>query len=173
VHSSQIKFVKRAGLYLGDGLFTVKNRLALMVKTADCLPLYFYGYNDGVIGLIHLGWRPALEGILDNIKMDLSDFKVVVGVGLRCCCFRVGEEFKHYDKLAPYLRRKNEKLYFDPLGFLKEELTRYGLKRSNIKDVNICSLCNRGFYSHRREQTEKRTLSFIVKLQENTSMPLF
>lgn len=163
LHSPYVKYVKKKGIYDGDGLFSREKNLVLVVKTADCLPLYFYG--EDIIGMIHLSWRSALGGILENIKNDLKGFSVIAGVGLRSCCYEVGREFLNYERFVKYLIKKERSLYFSPIKFAKEELKKRKLNLNNFYDLNICSFCNQNFYSWRRETTYRRTFSFIVQLK--------
>ncbi len=162
LHSPWIKYIKKEGMYDGDGLFTEEKSLVLVVKTADCLPLYFCGKD--IVGIIHLGWRSALGGILKNIKDNLEEFSVIAGVGLRSCCYKVGEEFLKYKRFVNYLIRKEGILYFSPIEFAKEELRKQRLNPDRFFDLKICSFCNQDFYSWRREKTQRRTFSFIVQL---------
>jgi copper oxidase (laccase) domain-containing protein len=167
LHSAQVCFVDKGGRYTGDALFTKRNNQALAVKTADCLPLFLASGN--YTGIIHMGWRSAAKGILDNISCDLTEFKVTLGVGLRKCCYQVGEEFSHYQNLKLFLEERNSKLYFDPVSFAKHLLSSQGLKEDNFFDLNLCSLCHskgreKNFFSYRRNKTGSRTLSFILKI---------
>ena len=164
LHSSKVNFVEKSGLYEGDGLFSAADNLALVVKTADCLPVFFYSSKYDTIGIVHMGWRSAKEGILDNINFDISSFKVTVGVGLRPCCYSVGKEFSTDKNLKSLLHTREGQLYFDPVGFVKDILGRRGLRKENFFDVNICSFCSKGpFFSYRKAATSQRTLSFIIK----------
>lgn len=163
IHSDNIHFVKEKSLNEGDGLFTDTNNLALVVRTADCLPLFLSSDKENVIGIIHMGWRGAAGGILDNISYDLSSFKVACGVGLRHCCYEVGEEFLYYPNFKDYIDKRDVKLYFNPISFVRDVLIKKGLKPQNFYDSDICSLCSRDFFSYRRDKTDLRTLSFIFK----------
>ena len=40
-HSSGVKLVSQPGCYNGDGIFTDSSNHAVVVRTADCLPLFF------------------------------------------------------------------------------------------------------------------------------------
>jgi YfiH family protein len=163
VHGSEVVSVENEGLYVGDGLFTEKSALALAVKTADCLPLFLYSDDLSVAGMLHVGWRSAAGGILGNTGQDLSKFRVAAGVGLRKCCYEVGEEFRDNKRVSPFLEIRGGKLFFDPIGFVREELMEQGLKEDNFFDIGICSHCSgKAFHSYRRDKTEKRTLSFIA-----------
>lgn len=164
VHGSKVHTVNFGGMYVGDGLVTEEKRLVLAVKTADCMPVTLYSRDQGVLAAVHMGWRSAKEGILANVGEDLSSFTAVVGPALRKCCYEVGEEFLDFDNMSPFLGRKGEELYFDPVSFAKEELLKRGLKEGNFFDTRICSYCSfMELHSHRRTGRNSRTVSFIVK----------
>lgn len=171
VHSARIHFVHKPGLYEGDGLFTQEARIALVVKTADCLPLLLYSRALGVLGVVHMGWRGAREGILDGIagaigRPDLAGFTAVAGVGMRSCCYEVGEDFAQCAQLRDFLSTRAKRLLFDPVAFARSTLAKYGIKEENFFDLGICSLCApQKYFSYRRDKTSARTLSFIVKTQ--------
>ena len=164
VHGAAIAIVDGPGVSICDGIFTSAEGLALVVKTADCMPLVFYSEKDGVIGVVHMGWRSAKEGILDNIPYDLDSFKVAVGVGMRTCCYEVGIEFSRYDTIKPHLVSRDGRHYFNPVSFAKSILVSNGLKERNFFDIGICSYCSeKGFFSHRKSATPNRTLTFIAQ----------
>lgn len=164
IHSSKINYIEKPGEYTGDGLITQKNGIVCSVRTADCMPIILYGPDLGITGIIHMGWRGAKDGILDNIKYDLSSFKALVGVGMRKCCYEVGNEFLGYSEFKGFVKKIKDKLYFDPIQFIKNKLFSHGLKKENFFDLDICSFCSKeGFFSFRRDKTQKRTLSFIVR----------
>lgn len=163
LHGPHVRYVEEPGLYDCDGLITKPDKMALAVKTADCMPLMFYSRQKGVIGAIHMGWRCAMEGILDNVGFDLSSFVCFAGVGLRECCYRVGGEFLNYPLLAPFVEDRRSSFYFNPVKFIKSELLKKGMKEENFFDAEICSMCSeKEFHSHRRGKTADRTLSFIL-----------
>ena len=172
IHSSKIIFDAGEGIFSGDGLFTKEIGLALIVKTADCLPLLFASEKLGVVGVVHMGWRSAREGILDNVTYDLKSFKVAAGIGLRLCCYEVGEEFLNYAPFQGFIKKQSvgahgraPLIYFDPVSFAKDNLCRRGLKESNFFDLGLCNFCSADvFFSFRRDQTNSRTLSFILKI---------
>jgi len=165
VHSSKVISLERGGLYEGDGLFTEKANLVLAVRTADCLPLFFESRELGVVGVVHMGWKSAKAGILDNIAYDLKSFKVVAGVGLRRPCYEVGNDFLKQEPLKPFIEKAGSKLYFNPVEFSKNKLLTKGLKEDNFIDLDICSFCSQNnFFSCRRDNTSSRTLSFILRI---------
>jgi len=165
VHGSKVMAVKRPGRYRCDGIVTDKKGIALVVKTADCMPIILYNNRSGAIAAVHMGWRSARDGILENLPFaDLSDFVAVAGVGMRKCCYRVGSEFAGYERVAQHLARRSECYYFDPVGFILETLTAKGLKAENFIDTDICTQCS-GYdiFSYRKTKTEDRTLTFVLR----------
>lgn len=166
IHSSVVhRYVSEGGYLEGDGVFTHKNNVLLFVQTADCMPIFFSSRKGDWVGVVHMGWRSAEAGILDILGFDLADFIVVAGVGLRKCCYRVGEEFLRFVSIGKFVYRINDKLFFDPIEFIRRKLKMNGLKEDNFYDMNICSCCDlQGYPSYRREKTFVRTISFILKL---------
>ncbi len=161
-HSAKVKIIKTPGVYDCDAVFTESKSNALVVRTADCLPLIFSDDSSSIIGILHLGWCPAQKGILDNIPYDLSSFKVFAGVGLRSCCYEVGQEFMD-SNLAEYISGRDKKLYFDPINFARDKLASRGLSKDNFFDLKLCSFCSKGeYFSYRKTKTKNRTFSFIL-----------
>lgn len=164
IHGPDVKLIEDPGVYECDGLFTRKSDLALVVRTADCLPLVFYSEKTRAVGVVHMGWRSAAAGILEYIPFELSSFICVAGVGLRACCYRVGDDFLENDRMKRFVTRRQKNYYFDPIDFARRSLVRNGLRESNFFDAGDCSFCSgEEFHSHRRTGATDRTLSFIVR----------
>ena len=167
VHGDKVSFVgsvpKRP--LVSDGLVTDSRRVWIGVLTADCLPVFLIG--EGVVGIVHAGWRGTLKGIVFNAVSYINRFsrvkRAVFGVCICGRCYEVGEDVK---KLFP-------KEYSECFTELGKGKYLFDLKRANsiqlrsagvrdIEDLPYCSVCNNDeFYSYRKEGTEKRTLSAI------------
>jgi YfiH family protein len=50
----------------GDGLITFEPNTALVIRTADCVPIYCYSTVKPMVALLHAGWRGALNGISEK-----------------------------------------------------------------------------------------------------------
>lgn len=163
VHGPEVLNVEEPGSYQCDGLFSHSAGLTLVVRTADCLPLIFYSSVEKVAGVIHMGWRSAESGILENIGFDLSSFVCVAGVGLRSCCYRVGEDFSGRDRVMGFVKKAAGSCYFDPIEFARRYLVSRGLREENFYDTGICSYCSdAAHHSYRRTGTADRTLTFTT-----------
>lgn len=162
LHSNKIVFVDKEGQYEGDGLITRTRQLLLVVRTADCLPLFVINKKEKLVAIIHIGWKGAKDKILNNLNIDFSSSCVVAGVGLRQCCYRVGEEFLTIKPFARFIAKKNNCLYLDIISFVKNFFLEKGTPATSFFDINICSSCSKySLFSWRRNKTNKRTLSFI------------
>jgi len=162
IHGPVIHDVSEKGKYEGDGLFTRREDFVLVVRTADCLPILLSGNGD--IGVVHMGWRSAQTGILDNLPKDLSGYKVFLGPSMRKCCFEVGDDFKQYKNFTKHIIKLGDKLNFDPIGFVRDNLLARGLLPQNLYDCDICTICgDKGLFSFRKDKTDKRILNFIFR----------
>ena len=164
IHSAKIHRISAGGEYRGDGLFTSKENLVLVVKTADCLPIVCVDEKTGRIGVIHMGWRSAQKQILQNIPAPSKHLKFLALCGLRRCCYQVGEQFEQESVLNPFVSTREDKRYFDPVAFTLHELNQLGVPKENFFNLDICNHCSDyGLHSYRKEKTMCRTLSFIIK----------
>ncbi|MCX8012448.1 MAG: polyphenol oxidase family protein, partial [Desulfobacterota bacterium] len=109
-----------------DGLITREKKILLLIKVADCIPVFFYDPVNLVVGLIHAGWRGIAQGIVTRGLRVMQEYfsslpgnlMVGVGPGIGCCCFEVKEEVKKAflnSFLNNSVWRKDEqgKLFFD------------------------------------------------------------
>ncbi len=171
-HGPLVHEVNREGKYEGDGLLTQGKGFALVVRTADCLPILLSQESNrceatkgeaGLIGAIHMGWRSGQTGILDNLPADLSGYKAFLGPAMRSCCFEVQDDFLAHRNFSSYIIRRSGRLYFDPVGFAHDNLLARGLRAQDLADCGICTVCaGEGLFSFRKTKTEGRTLNFII-----------
>lgn len=57
-----------------DGLVTTEKNVALVIRTADCLPVFMYAQADdleaenggAMVGLLHAGWRGLVKGLIPH-----------------------------------------------------------------------------------------------------------
>ena len=145
-----------------DGLVTDTKDLVLTVTGADCFPVYFYDPARLAIGLIHVGWRGLLKGIvqntvkvmMDEFKTDPSELIVGIGPGIRDCHFEISPEDEHlYAEYPNFILKKEEGFFVDIPGIIKEQLNRCGLKAENIEDSDLCTFCDSAeYFSYRRDK---------------------
>lgn len=80
----------------GDGLVTQSKKHALMMMTADCLPVVLVNRTGTEVANLHAGWRGLADGIIENTieAMHSGPAYAWLGAAISQPCFEVGEEVK-------------------------------------------------------------------------------
>jgi polyphenol oxidase len=130
-----------------DGHATALRGLGVMVLVADCLPVLL-GSDSGVTAL-HVGWRGLAAGVLEegvrvHRQLGRGEIGAFIGPGAGVCCYEVGEEVH-----AALGGRHRAGARVDLKAVASERLRRMGV--TQVSDVEICTICDRRFFSHRRE----------------------
>ena len=148
---------------VGDAVITNLKGLKIGIKTADCVPIVLIG--EDWVGVIHAGWRGLYKGIVEKTIKALREegeeqLFAFVFPSAKACCYEVGEEFRKL--FAQNLFERRGKLYFDPQ---EEAIKRLHDNRINLKVVlRECTICNKEYPSYRRDRTEERLYTSVVKL---------
>lgn len=154
VHGSLIAAVDLPGNHgAADGLTTATPGLPIAIGTADCVPVGLVG--DGVVGMLHAGWRGVAAGIVDRALSDGHRFATaVIGPHIGPCCYEVGPEVT--DAIGGYEARTSE-------GTVSVDLNRAIVAqidgRVDVVDVSVCTMCDDRFASHRRDATKDRQVA--------------
>ena len=153
---------------VGDALMTRIPNVFLGIKTADCLPVVCYDKRKKILGIAHAGWRGTykkisqklLQNFISDYKSEPDDVMVIIGPGIRQCCYEVGIDLA--SKFKRSITVKNKKYYFDLAGENAAQLKKMGIKEKNILDLNICTCCRSNeFYSFRESQASARMLNLV------------
>jgi YfiH family protein len=128
-----------------DGQATALRQHPALVFVADCTPVILAA--DGAIATLHVGWRPAAAGIVDEGIKALRELggtgpiTALIGPGARACCYEVGEEV--HAQFENARRGRNLDL---------PAVIRQQLEGAEVHDVGLCTICWFGlFFSHRRD----------------------
>ena len=131
-----------------DGLTTRRPGLALVIRTADCLPILIWDPVRQVVGLMHAGWR----GLASHLPMRVVSFvqrfyrshsrDLVVGIGpaIRACCYEVGEGFE--SRFGPFVREEHGRRTCDLIGCATEQLVASGVRPRRVVDSGQCTYCS-------------------------------
>ena len=143
-----------------DGLVTDKNNLILSTTNADCILLLFFDPVKKVIANTHSGWKGTIQRIsvktvekmVEEYKCNPNDIICCICPSIRKCHFEVEKdvkglfekEFKDLENLNDIIEEKvqNEKWNIDTVLINQMILEKIGLKKENIIDSGICSVCN-------------------------------
>lgn len=184
-----------------DGfIITTKDEpAAIMFATADCpvvIVLAELGGKHYALGLAHCGWKPLVEGVLDNLVLNMEklhkdslcgkqssrySIRVLITPGIGPCCFEVSEEVAHrlasrYKKaqsvrtlyrMRCYIKNKGDKILVDIPKICWCYFEERGAK--DIAAMNICTKCSGQFFSHRRGDKER---NFVAAYFTQQAYPL-
>lgn len=135
-----------------DGHATAQSGLALLVLTADCLPVALAA--DGAVAMIHAGWRGLAGGILDEGVRALREVggtgpvTAALGPGAGGCCYEVGDEVRAAFADVPAAQNGRH------VDLKLVAATRLRTAEVDlVHDVGLCTMCSDPslFFSHRRD----------------------
>jgi YfiH family protein len=140
----------------GDALATRLPGVALVIRTADCLPVLMADVAAGLVAAVHVGWRGLLGGILPRVVEELvaagatpAGLYASVGPGICGRCYEVGEDVARPAAAAGHrvMRTSLGQTYLDLAGSAVQQLTSLGLE--HVTDVKVCTATSPGYYSYR------------------------
>jgi YfiH family protein len=163
VHGDQVLVVRPVDRAPGDGrpeadgLVTAEVGLPLMVRTADCLPVFMYDKKHQCIGLVHAGWRGCHQHIVQRAlrlmgeewQTQPEDVLVGLGPAIRSCCYEVGREFEGY--FPRELAEREGRRYLDLSLVMRRQLAELGVRDEDVSDSGVCTCCDRNYFSYRRD----------------------
>ena len=170
VHSNKILVVDKSGNYGdADGIITSPlDNLVLLIKTADCIPIFIYDNITRNYGIVHAGWRgvkkkihlKAIEKFI-GLGSHKNNLNFVMGPSIKACCYEVGAEMLDY--FGTSVIEKNGSFFLDLNKSVTSDFVNIGIVKDKIKIDSICTYENKNLHSFRRDREKSgRMLSFIV-----------
>ncbi len=161
-----------------DALTTSLPGLALVVSTADCLPILIHDPVRPAVAAVHAGWRgtaqriaaQAVSAMTEAYGTDPGDCIAAIGPGIKKCCFEVdapvvdamARVIPTWEAYANVVRPGH--WLVDLAGINRAILEGAGLRPERIEDVRLCTACRTDlFFSHRADKGRTgRMMNFIV-----------
>lgn len=153
-----------------DALLTDTAGLALLIRTADCVPIFIADPARGVIGIAHAGWRGLAARLLNRLVAALhhayqsraEGLHVAIGPAIRGCCYEVGPEFEA--RFGRFVQPRAGRRTCDLIGIAIDQLQGSGVPADRIIDCGRCTVCEPQYwFSVRREgDATGRLLSLIM-----------
>jgi polyphenol oxidase len=136
-----------------DGLWSDEPGRAMLLLTADCLPIAIARAEGAPAGvaILHAGWRGLLAGIVAAGVRALGARRLAAAIGpsIGPCCYEVGEEVA-----APFREAFGDDVVRDGKLDLWTAAER-ALRAAGVETVeraDLCTSCNGDrFFSHRRD----------------------
>ena len=153
----------------GDALVTQRKGHALMMMTADCLPVVLGNADGTEVANLHAGWRGLANGIVENTVNEMQSPPTLawLGAAISQPCFEVGVEVKaafcqKYPALesAFFAGKTEDKFQADLYAIARFILQRLGVK--TVLGGDQCSyLQDQDYFSYRRNAQTGRMASFV------------
>lgn len=164
-----------------DGLITNKKNIILATTNADCILFLIYDPKNKVIANIHSGWRGTLNTIIINTltKMhetynsNYQDIICCICPSIHKCHFEVAEDvkdlfynkFKYLKNINDIIETRENKYYIDTILLNETLMINLGLKKENIIDSGICSVCNSKYInSYRKDKANYKLSTAIINI---------
>ena len=153
----------------GDGLVTQRQGHALMMMTADCLPVVLGNATGTEVANLHAGWRGLAGGIIENTiaTMQSAPTWAWLGAAISQECFEIGAEVKlafcsKYPALEDAFKagEKADKYYADLYAIARYILAQHGVQ--TILGGDQCSYRQEEeYFSYRRHAQTGRMATFV------------
>ena len=154
-----------------DAAVTRDPARVLAILTADCLPVVFCNAEGSARGAAHAGWRGLAAGVLEATiqAMDCPPGQLMAWLGpaIGPTRFEVGADVRaafvdhHSDDHAAFREgRRPGKFLADIYTLARARLRRAGV--INVTGGEHCTIRDRGFFSHRRDQGQTGRMATLV-----------
>ncbi|MBL0953322.1 MAG: polyphenol oxidase family protein [Leptospira sp.] len=155
----------------GDGLFSLQKNQVLVVRTADCVPVFLYSTQRPFVSVLHSGWKGTQLGITEKMIEKLiregysfEELSLELGPYIQRNHYEVGEDvavlFAELGNEVCMPRGGGKFLLDVGLAITKRVEQRFG---ENIRIVNRHTDVFQSplYFSHRTKE-EGRNLNFIL-----------
>jgi len=159
-----------------DALVTDKKNVALVIHTADCVPVAFIDTKHKAIGNAHCGWRGTLGCLAEKTLKEMTRLfntnpeDVVCTIGPAICmeCYEVSHDlfvsFRDKFGFSDAIAEKEGRYYLDLMLINRHILENAGVGRIAVSD--LCTKCNcDNLYSHRGLGPERGLLSSVIEIR--------
>lgn len=150
-------FLAANQLQEADALVTNLTDVVIAVRTADCLPVFCWDPVHRAMGVVHAGWKSThkqilhrtLEQMTRSFQTRSDDVRIAFGPAIQSCCYEVGLEFKEHFPNEVVVRDGG--MYMDLVQANTNQLLSIGVKQEHIFNSGICTVCEPGYFSYRRD----------------------
>lgn len=168
--SSQVEYGSK-----GDGIILDQKKKIAIIKTADCIPLFFWDDIYSYGGIIHIGWKGLYKEIELNLIESFKDKSIKLetlnfffGPSIEKDCYEVDQNIYTKFKSKKYRNKfffanKKGKYLMDIKKGISYSLKKSGIKEKKITYSKICTFCDKRFPSYRRDrETNLRIYNFLI-----------
>ncbi len=161
-----------------DGLITATPDVNLMLRFADCLPIFLYDPEKRAAGLGHAGWRGTATNLagrmasmmVEGLGSDPAKIIACLGPAIGPCCYQVGEEVTELlrasldDWERALHRLEGEVFSLNLWEANRQQLIEAGI--GYIEISHICTACRTAeFFSYRAERGRTGRFAALIGIR--------
>jgi len=146
--------------------------IALGIFVADCAPVFVALPDDGIVGILHAGWKGLAAGIIQKAcdvlsekvgKQAVRKLRVAIGPHIGSCCYEVGQDVARLFPNSVKLKDDAPSWRLDLSHEIAGRFSNYGINPKSIDDSDFCTMHDIRFFSHRRNKDQRRMLAYIAR----------
>ncbi|TGL53032.1 laccase domain-containing protein [Leptospira kemamanensis] len=177
VHGDQIDCVSDSTMEdpgevpIGDGLYTSQKNQVLVVRTADCVPVFLHSTKRPFVSVLHSGWKGTKLGITEKMIQTLldegdflEDLSLEFGPYIQRSNYEVGEDVAtDFQSLGNdvCMPKGNGKFLLDVGLAIETRVKRQFGDKLQIRNDHVDVFQSPLYFSHRAKE-EGRNLNFIL-----------
>lgn len=150
-----------------DAMVSNTKGIGLCVMVADCIPLLFYDDVTQTIGVAHAGRAGSALHVSSKTVCAMQEhfgaspetIKVYMGPSIKACCYEVGLEV--CVGLEHVTQQRDGRFFLDLREANRQELLNIGIPEHNIADTAVCTCCESGYFSYRKQKVTGRFAGVI------------
>ena len=161
-----------------DAIVTDSPGITLMMRFADCVPVYLFDPIHKVIGIAHAGWQGTIKGMIPatinamHLEYGSRPIDILAGIGpsIGPDHYQIGEDVAAHVHSAfgqdssGVLNIKDETIFFNLWAANQLQLERCGVREIEIS--NVCTACHLDdWFSHRAENGKTGRFGAILGLK--------
>ena len=164
IHATSVKKVGAADrgktISGADALITDDPGVCLMLRVADCIPIYLFDPLNRAIGIAHSGWRGSIGKIILVTIMNMNtqfgsnpnDLLIALGPSLldRCQSLREEPLQAKLPEWRQFIKKQDSEYTVDLPGFVKKTAVLAGVKEENVFLSTVCTAMQESLFSHAR-----------------------
>lgn len=163
-----------------DGMITDVPGIALIIYTADCIPVLLFDPVKNAAAAVHAGWRSTSLGIAGEAVRKMAevygsnpaDIQAAIGPGIGLECYEtdtaVPDAMRRLicGNIDSLIRPCGNKYYVDLKGINRQTLIHAGLSAENIAVSSECTMClHEKYWSHRYTGGRRGSQASVIMLK--------
>ena len=172
VHGKRVEIVNKPGIVSQcDGLITDQPNLYLTIQTADCFPVFLLEEEQGVVALLHSGWRGTAANIVaEAIRKMVAEFSVrpenmvaAVGAGIQQTCYQVDAATAQRFDDRYLIPDGEDHFLLNVQANIVDQLITAGIPADRIEADATCTHCATDmYYSYRRDGRHSGRMMAVI-----------